>query len=137
MKQNDNKAAIALICVDSVENGEALGRFCYGDLDHEYAFRGVHSLLLEMDRMMNGCEGTSAPMEHTGCVWHMGKLATFKVRVLFRQNDSWQGSVMWLDTRHEERFRSALELISIFRQALVPSQERRMRPSSLRIAATK
>ena len=29
-----DNAAMALICVDRVEDGEASGRFCYGDLDH-------------------------------------------------------------------------------------------------------
>ena len=39
-----------------------------------------------------------------------GKLATFYVRILFRQNASWQGTVLWSEGGQEERFRSALEL---------------------------
>ena len=36
-----------------------------------------------------------------------GKLATFYVRILFRQNASWQGTVLWSEGGQEERFRSA------------------------------
>jgi hypothetical protein len=49
---------------------------------------------------------------------HSGKCATFSVRVLFRQNASWQGSVTWLDGKMDESFRSALELIFLIRSAL-------------------
>lgn len=47
-----------------------------------------------------------------------GKLATFYVRILFRQNASWQGSVLWVDRDMESQFRSALELISLLDNAL-------------------
>lgn len=38
-------------------------------------------------------------------------LATFKIDVLFRQNASWQGSVVWVDKNLECQFRSVLELV--------------------------
>lgn len=133
-----NKSKIALLCVDSVENGMASGRFYHGDLDNERAFCGLHQFLLDMDRVMDGnCENVSSSGEGSSVIWRTGKVATFKLNVLFRQNGSWQGSVMWLETRHEERFRSALELLSIFHQALAPSQERRMRPSTLKFVSAK
>ena len=47
-----------------------------------------------------------------------GILATFAVRVLFRQNASWQGSVTWLEGKQEKSFRSALELIFLINSAL-------------------
>ncbi len=122
-----------LVCVDSVDNGVVSGRFYHGGLNSEHSFRSMNSFLLEMDRMLDG-EEISPVNDTDSAIWRTGKIATFKLRVMFRQNESWQGSVMWLETRHEEKFRSALELLSIFRQALVPSQERRMRPSSLRLA---
>jgi len=39
-------------------------------------------------------------------------------RILFRQNASWQGSVVWVEGRQEERFRSALELVLLMDSAL-------------------
>lgn len=47
-----------------------------------------------------------------------GKLATFYVRILFRQNASWQGTVLWSEGRQEERFRSAMELAFLMDSAL-------------------
>ena len=47
-----------------------------------------------------------------------GKVATFAVRILFRQNASWQGSVTWLETGRSESFRSALELLFLLHSAL-------------------
>jgi len=136
-KAYDNGKFI-LVCVDSMENGSTSGRFYPGSLDDERSFRNLNQFLVNMDRIMDGDGCAAAPVAgNAGTVWRTGKIATFKVRVMFRQNESWQGSVMWLETRHEEKFRSALELLSIFRQALIPSQEKRMRPSSLKIASSR
>ena len=133
-KAHDNGKFI-LVCVDSVENGTASGRYYHGNLDEERSFTNLNQFLVNMDRLLDG-NGEEA-VASAGNIWRTGKLATFKLRVAFRQNTSWQGSVMWLETRHEEQFRSALELLSIFHQALVPSQEKRMRPSSLKIASSR
>ena len=45
-------------------------------------------------------------------------LATFKVKVLFRQQASWQGRVSCTETGEEISFRSALELIKLIDSAL-------------------
>lgn len=49
-------------------------------------------------------------------------LATFKVKVLFRQGASWQGKVEWLEEGMETSFRSALELIKLMDSALPQPQ---------------
>lgn len=45
-------------------------------------------------------------------------IAAFKINVLFRQNASWQGSVIWLDSSVESPFRSVLELIMLLDSVL-------------------
>jgi hypothetical protein len=45
-------------------------------------------------------------------------LSTFAVRVMFRQNASWQGSVTWVEGKREEQFRSVLELLLLVKSAL-------------------
>ena len=47
-----------------------------------------------------------------------GSLATFSVRILFRQNASWQGSVTWVEGNQEVYFRSVLELMVLLDNAL-------------------
>lgn len=48
-------------------------------------------------------------------------LATFRLRVLFRQNASWQGEIVWLEKQAAAGFRSVLELIGILDSALEDS----------------
>lgn len=49
-----------------------------------------------------------------------GKIATMRMRVMFRQNASWQGTLKWVEEDLEENFSSVLELMllvdSIFEQ---------------------
>ncbi|MBQ9119328.1 MAG: hypothetical protein IJY09_04615 [Lachnospiraceae bacterium] len=47
-----------------------------------------------------------------------GELATFHVKVIFRQHATWQGSVLWIDENKEENFRSFLELCALLDSAL-------------------
>lgn len=49
---------------------------------------------------------------------HSGTVATFHVRVLFRQNASWQGEVLWEEKGLSESFRSVLELLLLIDSAL-------------------
>lgn len=46
------------------------------------------------------------------------KTPTFVVKVLYRQNASWQGIVKWVETGQEVKFRSALELIMLMNEAI-------------------
>lgn len=45
-------------------------------------------------------------------------VATFRLRVLFRQNATWEGDLVWVDRRVSAEFRSVLELIGILDSAL-------------------
>jgi len=52
-----------------------------------------------------------------------GIKATFLVQILFRQNASWQGSVLWVERKIEESFRSVLELLLLIDNALSSTPE--------------
>lgn len=47
-----------------------------------------------------------------------GAKGTFVVRVLFRQNATWQGTVSWVEGNKTQQFRSMLELIHLLEDAL-------------------
>lgn len=47
-----------------------------------------------------------------------GERATFVIHVCYRQNASWQGTVLWADEKKKVNFRSALELIKLMDNAL-------------------
>ena len=46
-----------------------------------------------------------------------GKKATFIVQVMYRQNATWQGQVIWSEKNETRQFRSALELIKLIDSA--------------------
>lgn len=43
--------------------------------------------------------------------------ATFLVRIQYRQNSSWQGTIQWLEEKKTKQFRSELELIMLMNEA--------------------
>ena len=45
-------------------------------------------------------------------------LASFEISILFRQNASWQGSVVWMEKASSAEFRSVLELIFLIDSGL-------------------
>ena len=47
-----------------------------------------------------------------------GKRETFVVRVLCRQNNTWQGEVLWAEQNEKQYFRSALELMELMDSAM-------------------
>ncbi|MEG2119235.1 MAG: hypothetical protein RRY53_02670 [Pseudoflavonifractor sp.] len=47
-----------------------------------------------------------------------GNGETFVVQIRNMQNATWQGSVTWTESRRQEEFRSALELIHLIDSAL-------------------
>lgn len=122
-----------LICVDSYENGVMTGRLYDANYEDEgTSFQSLVQLLIEMEQRLNAMNfpqsfteiRSFAPLPKFR-VWDaaenkrsQGRLATFAIKVLFRQHTSWQGTVTWLDAQSEQTFRSVLELILLLDSAL-------------------
>ena len=45
-------------------------------------------------------------------------IATFKLEILFRQNASWQGNLIYAENNRSSSFRSVLELLTLIDSAL-------------------
>lgn len=130
--EKGNEFRTTVICVDGYENKALSGRFYNPYCEAGESFESLTQMLLKIDDMLNEMRlpqsftavRTFAPgggdlSKNTPAVAaHEGKLATFSVRILFRQNASWQGSVTWLEGNREESFRSVLELIFLMDSAL-------------------
>ena len=97
---------------------EALGRTqCPQATMRERSFREKTS-----EPMPTFQEERIPPMcEHdlTNC---RGEKGTFVVHVQYRQNATWQGTVVWADKNKTQRFRSALELMKLIDSALDESE---------------
>ncbi len=143
----ENTDRTTIVSVDSCENGVLAGRMYNPLLAEGVKFESLLQFLLKMEELLDAMDQPEPPeVKHQftesaerrmdgppGENPADGKCATFAVRVLFRQNASWQGSVTWLDEKREESFRSALELILLISSTLVkgtapPSKQGRGRP---------
>lgn len=120
-----------LVCVDSYESGVPEGRMYNPYLPDGKHFQsltaflqGIEQVLDQMDFPRSYTERrTFLPLVRAQAPPDLqqsqsGKKATFAIRILFRQNASWQGSVIWLEGRQEQSFRSALELIFLISSVL-------------------
>ena len=121
-----------MICIDSYENSVPVGRFYNQYCPEGVLFRGAIDLIKKVEAMLDQMNFPQAfssirsfaektTMDLTGKsneVSCRGKLATFSMRVLFRQNTSWQGSISWQEGKSEEAFRSVLELLLLIDSAV-------------------
>ena len=130
-KKVGNEFRTTLVCVDEYGPDRFRGRLCNAFLDGAQPFDSLMQMLLKMDALLDemqlpqsfSAKRAFAPALDTRlgtptAEVQEGKLATFAVRVLFRQNASWQGSVAWVKTGREESFRSVLELAFLIDSAL-------------------
>lgn len=111
------------------------GRFYHPYHDKGKTFLSLIQLLTDMEQTLDSMNfpqsftamryfapppiGSAEPTESPT----QGELATFSIRVLFRQNASWQGSVIWHEKNIEQPFRSALELIFLMDSALTGEEK--------------
>ena len=134
--KNENSSSV--ICVDSYNNGEMKGKLYNSSLPEPLIIENIIGFLKNMERLFESAHTPQATMQQrtffettrkvepfsefspwlTRIPEERGKLATFRIRVIFRQNASWQGTVYWLDQEKEERFRSVLELILLLDDTL-------------------
>ena len=47
---------------------------------------------------------------------------TFVVQIMSEQNETWQGSIQWVDGRETQCFRSELEMITLIQSAMNASE---------------
>ena len=125
-----NEYRNTMVFVDSYEGCVLEGRFYNPYLKDALHFSSAIDLIKMIDSMLDDMKFpqafnslrrfSSAPVEasDTASLQEHGKLATFNLRIMFRQNSSWQGTVSWVDGRLEESFRSVLELLILMDSAL-------------------
>ena len=53
-----------------------------------------------------------------------GNKGTFIIKIINKQNSTWQGSITWVEEQKTENFRSALEMIRLIDGALDSEQEK-------------
>ena len=126
----------SMIRIYSYQDKNPQGTFYNRYYGEEIAFGNLTRLLLLMEDMMDQmdcpqasvrsrrfCKRPKTP-ERASIEQEMlpkpnqEAIATFKVKVLFRQGASWQGKLSWTDEKAEMPFRSTLEFIKLLDSAL-------------------
>ena len=127
-----NEYRMTLVCVDDYQDSILRGRLYNPYFSTGSSFQSLMEFLRRMEELLDEMQfpqsfgdppqrkAASPPVQEV----QEGKCATFSVRVLFRQNASWQGSVTWLEGRREESFRSALELVLLMDSALLEEKSK-------------
>ncbi|WP_087065672.1 hypothetical protein [Intestinibacillus massiliensis] len=125
------------ICVDAYKGREMSGFVYHQTIAGGRRFDNLMQLLLTVEHILEDMDFPRAmnerrsfsksaavlSQENAGDEPRTGRLATFFVRMMFRQNASWQGMVTWSEGASEETFRSALELIFLMDSALTAGKE--------------
>ena len=133
-----NEYRSILLCIDSYEDKNIVGRLYHPYIKGVRHFSNIMQLLLIAEGLFDIMDFPQ-PFETIRRFWKhpmsnesechteneleptsppSGKLANFQLKVVFRQNASWQGSLAWLDQNKEESFRSVLELLMLLNEAL-------------------
>lgn len=120
-------------CIDSFENESPKGRLYTPRSPSGESFHSLIEFLWSTEQYLNKInfpqaysairsfqkdseEGKGAEKAQSDI--REGLLGTFKIRILFRQNASWQGCVEWIEGETAESFRSVLELIFLIKSAI-------------------
>ena len=131
-----NEYRTTVICIDSYNKGVPTGWFYNPAREGGTSFESLSQLLVGMEDLLDEYQlpqsftavrsfssASSRPGSAADTLQQSGKVATFSVRIIFRQNASWQGSVAWLEGKREESFRSVLELILLMDGALQEARQ--------------
>ena len=125
----------SIIYIHSYEDKNPRGTFYNLYYGKEIVFENLTRLLLLMEDLMDeiDCPQASVDSRHFG---KMSKeperismeqllpkpeqevIATFTVKVLFRQGATWQGKMSWAEGKEEVSFRSVLEMVKLMDSAL-------------------
>ncbi len=126
----------SIIRIYSYEDKNLQGTFYNPYYGEEIAFGNLTRLLLLIEDMLDEMDcpqasvrsrrfaGTPKQQERASICRELlpkperNVIATFTVKVLFRQGASWQGKLGWKEQRQEMPFRSALELVKLLDSAL-------------------
>ena len=130
MKVLDEQYRVTKICVDSYEDRVLKGRLYNLFYEAPIVFNSTMEFLIKMDALMNEMEYPQPfsemrsfqrpqPTSFKERVFkeEPGSVCTFMIRVMFRQNASWQGRLTWANKKQEESFRSVLELLFLIDNA--------------------
>lgn len=124
----------SVVCINGYESRVLSGWIFNPYLESPISFRSTMEFIKGMNTLMEELKFPQSFSEKrefcslrkampkvaapTDFVPQKGRLATFSIRIMFRQNASWQGKLAWKEGKKEENFRSVLELLLLIDSVL-------------------
>lgn len=129
--------SVMTVRITAYRNGCLQGRLSGVELEGELEFDSTIELLLQMQQLMDASnapqrneevrsfpgEGSLSPQKKPVSAARAPALAVFQINVMFRQNATWQGNLLWVDVNEEAHFRSVLELLMLLNSALTSGRD--------------
>ena len=123
-----------VVCVDGYDQRILRGRLYNPFLQGTVHFTGLMEFLLAVEHLLDEMnfpqpfaqvrsfrpQAKAREEIRRDNLEQRGERGTFVMKVIFRQNASWQGSVIWMEKGMESQFRSLLELIILMDSVLDP-----------------
>ena len=119
-----------IVRITSYDHMRPQGTLTGAGLERPVSFHSLAQLLMTMEGLMDQNNRPQRGEEHRAFAQprplesaeaaetERAALATFQTQVLFRQNASWQGNLLWAEKQMDARFRSVLELVRLMDSAL-------------------
>lgn len=109
----------AIVTVLSYSNGVMDGYLQHPRLEQKEKIQSLSQMILLLNTLVDleGCPNSSLPLIHKEQERDSGK-SVFRIQVLFRENYSWQGRLIWQNEDREAVFRSVVELLQLFDEIL-------------------
>jgi len=109
----------AVFLVSFYEDGEISGWLIHSRLDCPVKVQNLSQLLLKLDEiLLMDYHPVRSKAFDLLRYEELPHFATIRIRVLFQENYTWQGYVIWEEQHMEAAFRSVLELVMILDEIL-------------------
>ena len=146
LRKWESEYRTTVVCIDSYDDRVAVGRFYNQSCSDGVHFKSTVEFLLKMEEVLDEVSipqsfatvrtfREPARLKITSLEEmdvYEGALCTFVIRILFRQNASWQGSITWLEGGKEEAFRSVLEFLLLMDSAIAGTDSEKLKQEKLK-----
>lgn len=133
----------SIIAVDRYSITEFFAKLYNPFYKQSIEINSLQQLIKQLDALMDEIGCPMSGMEKRSFVKHnkikketvfignksqipIGSVATFAIRIQYRNNASWQGSIRWIEGDSEEYFRSVLELFWLIDSAMKEENEEKI-----------
>ena len=108
----------AILLVKSYQEGDLKGWLIHPRMENPKEIKSIPQLMFLLEDLLAEEGPVSCHAFESIGYESLERIAALRIRILFRENYTWQGQILWEEQRKEASFRSVLELIQIIDEIL-------------------